>query len=326
MNPALPPALKARSTALLEGVSRKELAARAAAISEAYRAGGTSAATVADELSVLAYIFSRLPATYAVAAAVFATLRESAPDFAPQSLLDVGAGPGTASWAAAETWPALAHVTLTDSNAAFRAVAKSLAAGSDHPALTSATCIAGDVQDIALPHADLVTASFVLAEISQTNLSRVIAQLWAATHDVLALIEPGTPAGFARIRAGRAFLIEQGANVLAPCTHANACPIVALNWCHFSQRLPRSRDHLKVKGATVPFEDERYSYVVATRRAAPPDNRARIIAPPSESKAGITLPLCDQRGLHQAFVSRRERDAFVLLRKAKWGDSILSEE
>ena len=108
MNPALPPALKARSTALLEGVSRKELAARAAAISESYRAGGTSAVTVADELSVLAYIFSRLPATYAVAVAVFATLREAAPDFVPKSFLDVGAGPGTASWAAADGPPVCA--------------------------------------------------------------------------------------------------------------------------------------------------------------------------------------------------------------------------
>jgi hypothetical protein len=37
------------------------------------------------------------------------------------------------------------------------------------------------------------------------------------------------------------------------------------DWCHFSQRLPRSRDHMLLKDADVPFEDERYSYVVVTR-------------------------------------------------------------
>ena len=58
----------------------------------------------------------------------------------------------------------------------------------------------------------------------------------------------------------------------------------------------------------------------------PPSNRARIIAPPQETKAGITLPLCDERGLHHAVISRRNRDAYALLRKAKWGDTILSEE
>ena len=275
---------------------------------------------------MLAYIFSRLPATYAVAAAVFATLREAAPDFTPQSLVDIGAGPGTASWAAVETWPALAHVTMTDSNAAFRVIAKALAVGSDHAALMSATFIAGDVQASASPRAELVAASFVLAEISQANLRHVIAQLWAAASEVLVLIEPGTPAGFARIRAARAFLIEQGAGVLAPCTHAHACPIHEPDWCHFSQRLPRSRDHLKVKGASVPFEDERYSYIVAARHGGQLPNRSRIIAPPVESKSGITLPLCDAGGLHQAFVARRNREVYALLRKAKWGDSILSEE
>ena len=40
------------------------------------------------------------------------------------------------------------------------------------------------------------------------------------------------------------------------------------DWCHFSQRLARSRDHMLLKDASVPFEDERYSYVVATRAEA----------------------------------------------------------
>src|SRR5262249_939589 len=104
------------------------------------------------------------------------------------------------------------------------------------------------------------------------------------------------------------------------------CPMTAPDWCHFSQRLPRSRDHMIAKDAEVPFEDERFSYIALSRAPIPPSNRARIVAPPEESKAGLSLPLCDDRGLHKGIISRRDRAAFNLLRKAKWGDVIASED
>ena len=322
MNPSLPAALKARIAALLDGVSRNDLASRAAAISAAYRVGDASAATITDEASVIAYVVSRMPATFAATMAVFEAVREAWPEFAPTSLLDAGCGPGTASWAATQSWRDISQVTLVDSNGAFLDVAKALAldAPSDVSWLTSRLDAA------ILPHADLVVSSYVLAEVEDANLSKLVAQLWSSASEVLVLIEPGTPAGFRRIRAAREQLIASRAHILAPCTHDAACPIAGSDWCHFSQRLSRSRDHLKVKNASVPFEDERYSYVAVTRRPLERSSQARIIAPPQESKAGLTLPLCTERGLHQAVVSRRHREMFATLRKAKWGDTILSEE
>lgn len=322
MNPSLPPALKAGIEALLDGISRNELMARAAAISQVYRAGGGSAAAITDEASVLAYVVARLPATYAVAAAVFDAIKEAAPGFEPNSLLDAGAGPGTASWAATQTWSAMAHIAMADSNGAFLDVAKRLASG-----------LPGQIEFVSLnlrdgtpPRADLVTANFVLAEVAEPIQREFVDRLWASAREVLVLIEPGTPAGFARIRAARDCLITRGGHVLAPCTHDSVCPVSGSNWCHFSQRLPRSRDHLKVKSASVPFEDERYSYVAVTRRPVARANLARIVAPPQESKVGITLRLCTDRGLQNAFVARRQRDIYNVVRKAKWGDTILSQE
>src|SRR5258708_2311969 len=324
MNPALPPALKARIEVLLEGKSRNELAKRAAAISKLYRAGGGSTATVTDEASVIAYLVARMPATYAAAAAVFASISHADSNFTPQSLLDVGAGPGTTSWAAGESWPGLQNITMVDSNPQFLRMAKRLA--ETDRTLASAEIVAGDLQNATwtLPNAELVAASFVLAEIA--DLEGVVARLWSATKDMLVLIEPGTPAGFSRIRAARRQLIEEGANVLAPCTHNSRCPIEGSDWCHFSQRLPRSRHHLKAKDASVPFEDERSSYVALTRRPIARANLARIIAPPKQTKMGVTLALCTDRGLQSAFVAKRQRDVYAVLRKAKCGDTILSAE
>jgi ribosomal protein RSM22 (predicted rRNA methylase) len=91
------------------------------------------------------------------------------------------------------------------------------------------------------------------------------------------------------------------------------------DWCHFSQRLPRSRDHMQAKGAHVPFEDERYSYVVVTRRPLP-RAAARILAPPLETKPGVTFKLCDETGLRAQFVAVRDKDEYRRVRKHGWGD------
>lgn len=313
MNPALPPALKAVADALLEGVSRKELAAHSTAISEGYRGGKGSASAIVSEADTLAYLIARLPATYAVNAAVLDEVRAAAPHFAPATLLDAGAGPGTATWAARETWQSLANVTLTDSNPRFLDLARKL--------VPNAEILARNLTKDVLPSADLVIASFVIAEIAEP--SSVVAKLCAATNDVLVLVEPGTPQGFARIRDARALLMEQGAHVLAPCTHANACPIVDPDWCHFTQRLPRSRNHMQAKGANVPYEDERYSYIAVskTRRSAN-EGRARVLAPPRETKPGIELKLCTPDGLENRFIAKRDKPAFAAVRKACWGDVV----
>ena len=113
--PDLPAELKAALDAKLHGLSRNDAAERAALISQTYRDGGNSGA-IRTETDALAYALARMPATYAAVTASLNALREIRPDFAPASLLDVGAGPGTATWAAAEAFSSLTDFTLLDAN------------------------------------------------------------------------------------------------------------------------------------------------------------------------------------------------------------------
>src|SRR6266576_2317659 len=128
-SPDLPAELKTALDARLEGVSRNDAAGRAAVISQTYRDGGGSGA-IKSETDALAYAMARMPATYAAVVASLNALVEMRPDFAPTSLLDVGAGPGTASWAAAEAFASLKAFTLLDANDALRTLALDLAQGS----------------------------------------------------------------------------------------------------------------------------------------------------------------------------------------------------
>jgi ribosomal protein RSM22 (predicted rRNA methylase) len=319
-SPSLPAELKAALDAKLEGLSRQETAARAASISQSYREGGGSG-TIRSETDALAYALARMPATYAAVIASLNALQDIRPDFAPQSLLDVGAGPGTASWAAAQAFPTLTTFTLLDANPALRALALEFADGSAR--LGGANYELGQANALLAKavQADLVIASYLIGELGERQRGDLAKAMWARTRDTLVIVEPGTPAGYARIIAVRAQLIASGAHVAAPCPHDQKCPLQSPDWCHFAQRLPRSRAHKQIKGAELPFEDEKFSYLVLTRAllAQPP---SRVLAPPIAGKAEITAKLCTPDGLALAKVPRRDKPAYARARRWSWGDAV----
>jgi ribosomal protein RSM22 (predicted rRNA methylase) len=316
-SPALPAELAGALEAKLEGLSRSETAARAALISKNYRDGGTSQA-IRSEIDALAYALARMPATYAAVTACLEALNDFDGDLAPATLLDVGAGPGTASFAAAEAFPTLTRFTLMDSNAALRALALELARGNAR--LNDMTYQAGDISGALAKSdaADLIVASYVIGELAPAKRRELTQSMWAKCSDTLLVVEPGTPAGYERIIALRAQLVGAGAHVVAPCPHDKECPLAAPDWCHFAQRLPRSRAHKQVKGAELPFEDEKFAYV-ALRRAQVARRFARVLAQPRLSKVEVTAKLCTADGLVRARVPHRDRNAYAAARRWRWG-------
>jgi ribosomal protein RSM22 (predicted rRNA methylase) len=322
-SPALPAELKAALEAKLHGLSRSEAADRAALISQTYRDGGNSR-TIKSQTDALAYALARMPATYAAIAASLSALRENVPDFVPQSLLDAGAGPGTASWAAAEAFPSLRSFKLFDDNSALRTLALDLAQGSTR--LSDMVYDKGEARvllDRTEP-ADLVVASYVIGELDASAQIELAASLWGRTRDTLVIVEPGTPAGTDRVLALRRQLITAGAHVAVPCPHDAPCPLSAPDWCHFAQRLPRSRAHMQMKGAEVPFEDEKFAYVALTR--TPVAHRsARVLAQPVAGKADILAKLCTAEGLVIARIPRRAKTEYARARRWRWGDAVKEE-
>jgi ribosomal protein RSM22 (predicted rRNA methylase) len=322
--PDLPAELKSALDARLQGLSRTDVAERAALISKTYRDGGGSTA-IRTEIDALAYALARMPATYAAVTASFNALGEVNPNFAPKSLLDVGAGPGTATWAATEAFPSLQRFTLLDTNRALRALALDLASHSvrlrDMKYQQGEACAVLAEAEAA----DLVVASYVIGEIGATERTVLADLMWAKTRGTLVIVEPGTPAGYARIIVLREQLIAAGAHVAAPCPHDGKCPLTAPDWCHFTQRLPRSRAHRQIKGAALAFEDEKFSYLALTH-AAVAQHPARVLAQPVVSKVEVTAKLCTRDGLAVAKVPRRAKADYARARRWRWGDAVMEED
>jgi ribosomal protein RSM22 (predicted rRNA methylase) len=323
--PDLPAALKATLEAKLHGMSRQDAAQRAARISQGYRGGGTSG-TITTEADALAYAVVRMPATYAAVAACLNALSELRPDFAPTTLLDIGAGPGTASFAAAEAFPSLASFAAVDANPILRTLALELADSTSRLGHLTYTLGPAHQQMARTDPADLVIASYMIGELTDAERKTCVDDLWAKTREVLVIVEPGTPVGYARIIAARTQLIAAGGHVAAPCPHDQRCPLVAPDWCHFVQRLARSRAHKQVKDVDVPFEDEKFIYVAVTRAPIARPG-ARVLAPPVVTKAAATAKLCCADGTMQvASVPRRHKQGFAAARRWDWGDGVVTKE
>ncbi len=312
----LPEGLRAAVEEIASRHSISSLAETAENLSAKYRRGERGRA----ESWQAAYAAVRLPATYAAIAAALGRLADACPDAQPATMLDIGTGPGTAVWAAKEAFPELARAEAFDRDDGMVELAGALA---DNGGLACAVewHRADASTEDTLPAADLVVAAYVLNEMPAASRERLVERAWEACRGWMLIVEPGTPEAFKALLRTRSRLVELGAHVAAPCPHGAKCPMAAgSSWCHFSQRLARSRTHRLAKRASLGFEDEKYSYLAVARAAPPLPRPARIVAQPRIGKGDAKLDLCTEGGLTVRTVQKRD-GKWKSARKADWGDT-----
>ncbi len=321
----LPAALRQAVDAQLQNVPLADLQRASAVLSRRYRAETRDGRWhLSDELAAKAYLAARLPATFAAVYSALQHAAEVCPDFAPRSHLDVGAGPGTAMWAASTLWPEMETALMLEGSPSIRAVGEALSA---HASVGQAEWRAVDVNS-GLQNArsaSLVTLAYVLDELSEAVREKLIAQLWQLTEDMLVIVEPGTPAGWQRIMDARAQLQALGAHIAAPCPHQLGCQIQAPDWCHFSRRVARSKIHRLTKEADVPWEDEKFSYLAVCRTPVQLSGQ-RVLMQPKTGGGKVNIKLCAMDGsVAERLVTKRDKALFAQARRADWGDLLSAE-
>lgn len=306
----LPIRLRQALDACAADYSLTRLKQAAEQVSDTYRkVQRNGARLVTDKAAVVSYALSRMPATFG---AVSMVLKEVP---ACQTMLDVGAGTGAATWAALEMGVAQKVVCL-EREAQMRDLGQRLM----NEAYPSLQWQAFDLVRQDLPfQADLVVASYMLNELSEPDRINAIQKLWQGSQKTLVLVEAGTPMGFGIIRQARDFLIKQGGFIIGPCPHSKTCPMSANDWCHFSCRVARSKLHKALKSADAPYEDEKFSYLIVSRQATQ-DHFARVLRHPQIDKGKVELQLCTVSGLQKRTVTRKESTLFKAARKSDAGD------
>ncbi|MDC0768324.1 small ribosomal subunit Rsm22 family protein [Streptomyces sp. HD] len=323
MNAPFSPAdtLRAALAGLLDGLPPKRAAQAVDRLIANYRgATPTDAPILRDRADVAAYAAYRMPATFEAVRAALEAFAQAVPEWVPASHVDVGGGTGAAIWAATATWPGERDVTVLDWAEPALAIGRDIATA--NPALKNTRWQRARIGSaLALDPADLVTVSYVLNELTAPDRTILVDAVAAAAQSVV-IVEPGTPDGYTRVIEARDRLVTAGFRIAAPCPHSAACPIVpGTDWCHFSARVSRSSLHRQIKGGSLAYEDEKFSYVAATRLPVTPAP-ARVVRKPQIRKGQVLLDLCEtEPSLRRTTVTKRHGDLYKAARDADWGDA-----
>ncbi|MEV6720438.1 small ribosomal subunit Rsm22 family protein [Streptomyces xanthochromogenes] len=328
MNHSLPApdVLRSALAGLLDGLPPSQTAGAVDRLISHYRGVvPTHAPVLRDRSDVAAYAAYRMPATFEAVRSALGAFRDAAGPWTPATHTDIGGGTGSASWAVAEAWEDAetpVATTVLDWAEPALAVGRELAEASGLPGLSTARWERARIGSaLSLKSADLVTVSYVLNELTPDDRRSLVDAAADTAAGAVVIVEPGTPDGYARIIEARDRLVAAGLHIAAPCPHSAACPIEpGTDWCHFSARVSRSSLHRQVKGGSLAYEDEKFSYLAATR-FVPDPAPARVVRRPQIRKGQVLLELCTaQEQLRRETVSKRHGVLYRAARDAEWGD------
>ncbi len=167
----------------LSTLRHRDLRGAASVLSERYRFGGlTGGSHGFAPGQVQAYLATRVPATFAATLRVLSELSSLRPGWAPRTVLDVGAGPGTATWAAKAVFPSIDQAQLVEREREMAALGVRLAGGDLPDLLADAAWTIGDAVEVTAAKSDLVVAAYVLGELGHEREQPALQRWWGATR------------------------------------------------------------------------------------------------------------------------------------------------
>ncbi|KAJ2388923.1 37S ribosomal protein S22 [Coemansia sp. RSA 2559] len=292
-----------------------------------------------------AYVAAFVPATYGPIFNVLTELASRIPGFAPQSVLDFGAGPAPVLWAAQEIWPRFGRYLGVDVSEDMLQSAEALLTSVPHdlrakeieferylaPLPTDAPDGSSSAPDGSPSKGtfDLVVSAFTLSDLPTDAIRKsTVETLWQRTRDTLVLIDRGSPDSSRMISEARAQLIEleranqnrgdPGIHTLAPFANDLPDPTSGtLAWIHFSQRIQRPMCTMLTKKSKSNVEDLRYSYIIMRRGPRLP------LEAPAEGTQGDLAAEQRHSGAYRSMGVRRKSKDQLSREANHWARAIL---
>ena len=315
----IPQELKIAIENQLVGIKSNQIIENYQKISSRYRNNiGDGKIFVNKQEEALSYAISRMPSTYC---AIYSALDHILKNYNEKinTCYDMGAGTGAATWAVNQ-FMHLEKCTCFEREQVMINKKKKLMKGVE--LLKQVDWKKFDIlKDNFTEKADLVITSYMINELPEENKNEIIKKLWNMTNKILLIIEPGTPAGFKNIVNAREILLKEGANIIAPCSHQNKCPIKEDDWCSFYVRVNRSGIQRLAKKGELGYEDEKFSYIAFSK--TPINNqKTRILRHPQIYQGYVKIKVCTNHGIEEKIYSKKYGEIYKKIKKLNAGDII----
>ncbi len=274
-----------------------------------------------DRGDIMAYLAMRVPATYAQIMGALTQIQEVMPSFQPKSLLDIGSGPGTATWAAQSIFPSLKHATLVDREKQFLYFGQEIMQKAQIPLATSWE--RSDIRTFSGTNYDLILVANVLNELSSHDVTELLQYLTARCTGIMVVIEPGTPNGFAIVQKAT---MASSLNIIAPYINSK---VTKSNdyWIHFPERFTRPefqkriRQHMRDDSLSASdWEEAKYSYVAMSKLPIEKSFYGRCVGKVEKQKGLVKVPLLTENGIETVTVLKRNKQAYNFAKEVRWGD------
>lgn len=301
---------------ILTGSSLKELKTLSLSLSSKYKLKKHKYFISDNER--LAYIASRMPATFAALSQVLKEIKISHLEDNIKTVLDLGSGPLTAAWAIFSNFENIDKMHMVEKDPIMQIGTTLLREQDFYKKLSFEQ---NDILKVKNYNYDLVSLSYVASELKKPFIEKIIKRWFYSDSKIIVFLEPGTMPGFTNIKNIRQSLISLGTKIIAPCPNELKCPMPKNDWCHFFVRLKRSKQHKYLKEGTLPYEDEKFSYVIATKIDFE-KKYSRVLRRPVKNNDEISLTLCTKGKIVKEIVCRKDSKRYKFHEKTTWGDRI----
>jgi len=303
----LPVQIQQKVNELFVGLNKEKLISKREQLTLKYKTSQAVNKSVFDSREDSAvYAISRMPSTFAVIYTLINDLLKQDKIKNIGSVIDIGSGTGAGYFACKELFDDVS-VSLFERDKNMIEIFDKFETGENVKRFEF-------LKDSIDESADLVMSNYVFSELNEEGRKTALKKMLDCSNKYVLIVDTGTPRTYENFMKLKKMVSEMGYKVIAPC-NSEKCGLKN-DYCQFYARVERSSLLKMAKQGTLSYEDEKYFYLLISKEAEAMQNK-RVIRRPVINTNEVNLVLCDNLGVMQTKVTKKNRDAYKKARKIK---------